>query len=142
MNTKDMAVDYIKRAENCLTECENAFEEDDFARTVRRAQECIELSVKSVLRAIGIEFPKEHDISDLLVTLNFKFPNWFKQKIVKIAKIMAEITPKRGPAMYGFEKELVPPSKIFSKKDGMNARKDAQFVYRYCKKFVNYWFEK
>jgi HEPN domain-containing protein len=33
----------------------------------RRAQECIELSVKSVLRAVGVEFPREHDVSDVFL---------------------------------------------------------------------------
>jgi HEPN domain-containing protein len=72
---------------------------------VRRAQECIELSIKAVLRILAIEFPKEHDVSDILQDLNgLKLPSWFADELPGLASIMRKITPKRGPALYGFER--------------------------------------
>lgn len=56
-----------------------------------------------------------------------------------MARIMREITPKRGPAMYGFEKEMKPASAIFSQEDGMKAVEDARFVLETCKKFLQEW---
>ncbi len=45
MNTKLMAVDYIKRANRCFKESKDAFEDGDYPITIRRAQECVELSL-------------------------------------------------------------------------------------------------
>lgn len=141
MNTKILAEDYIRRAGRYLREAENAFSEGDYASTIRRAQECIELSVKSVLRAAGIEFPREHDVSEVLLELDVEMPEWFKAKIPRIAKIMRDITPKRGISMYGLERELKPASAIFSEEDARVELKNASEVHLDCGKFVRWWFK-
>lgn len=141
MNTKILAEDYIRRAKRYLREAENAFSEGDFASTIRRSQECIELSVKSVLRAVGIEFPREHDVSDVLLELNVDMPDWFKEKVPEIARIMSEITPKRGVSMYGLERELRPASDIFSEEDASAELENANEVHSDCDRFVRWWFE-
>ncbi len=142
MNSYDMAEDYLKRSERCLREAENALKEDDYPMAIRRSQECIELSVKGILRVVSIEFPKEHDISDVLISPPWEkigSPKWFVERIEEIAKIMQEITPKRGPAMYGFEREMKPASSIFSIEDGQKATQNARFVYEICIKFLKMW---
>lgn len=142
MNNYEMAEDYLKRAERCLREAENALGDGDYPMAVRRSQECIELSVKGILRAATIEFPKEHDVSDVLTNMDWMrmgSPGWFIDRVERMAKIMREITPKRGPAMYGFEKEMRPPSGIFSQEDGQQATTDARFIFETCKKFFREW---
>jgi hypothetical protein len=52
---------------------------------------------------------------------------------------MQEITPKPGPAMYGFEREMKPAHAIFSLEDGQKATRDAKFVYEACGKFLKQW---
>jgi hypothetical protein len=141
MNTKILAEDYIRKAKRYLREAENACSEGDFASTIRRSQECIELSVKSVLRAVGIEFPKEHDVSEVLLELNVDMPTWFKDKVPEIARIMREITPKRGISMYGLEHELKPASDIFSEEDARVELENANEVHSNCDRFVGWWFE-
>ncbi len=106
MNTKRMAIDYIRIARRCLADAENAFSDGEYAYTSRRAQECIELSAKSVLRAVGIEFPKQHDVSDILEGLEVDMPKWFMREIPVIAGIMREITPKRGCLCTGLRASL------------------------------------
>jgi len=125
----------------CLREAKEAFEEANFALCVRRSQECIELSIKAVLRALSIEFPKEHDVSEAITDLEtFDLPDWFKEKLPKLSAIMREITPKRGPALYGFEKELRPPSRIFSETDGLDSIERAKEVFEVSDKFLKEWF--
>jgi HEPN domain-containing protein len=43
---------------------------------VRLSQECVELSLKAVLKAVGIEYPKIHDVSDILIDFVDRFPEW------------------------------------------------------------------
>ena len=41
-------------------------EEEDYSDVVREAQEIVELALKGILRQMGIEPPKQHDVGDLL----------------------------------------------------------------------------
>lgn len=142
MKSHEMAEDYLKRAGRCLDEAEEAFKDGDYPMAIRRSQECIELSIKGVLRVASIEFPREHDVSDVLINIAWRemgSPDWFTGRVEGMAKIMREITPKRGPAMYGFEKEMKPANAIFSREDGAKAVQDARFVFETCKKFLQEW---
>lgn len=142
MNTREMGRDYLSRAKRCLTEAEVALNEHDYSMTVRRSQECIEMAIKGILRLSGIEFPREHDVSDVLLKTEWKeigSPSWFMDNIEKLARIMREITPKRGPAMYGFEKEMKPAGEIFSSDDGIKALNEARFVFETCQRFFLEW---
>jgi HEPN domain-containing protein len=142
MKSHEMAEDYLRRAGRCLDEAEDAFNEDDYPMTIRRSQECIEFSIKGVLRMASIEFPREHDVSDVLINIAWKeigSPDWFTDRIQDMARIMREITPKRGLAMYGFEKEMKPASAIFSREDGIKAFEDARFVFEICKRSLQEW---
>jgi HEPN domain-containing protein len=40
----------------------DALVEGNYPYTVRLSQECVELSLKAVLKAVGIEYPKIHDV--------------------------------------------------------------------------------
>ena len=140
MTTEDMARDHIRWAHGSLKEAGEALRRKDYPRTVRRAQECVELSVKAVLRALGVEYPKEHDVSDVLRDLHIDLPSWFEDALPRIADIMAKITPQRGPAMYGIEGQLKPAGVIFSREDALRAFVDAEFVYGQCSKFLEDWF--
>ncbi|MGB9700893.1 MAG: HEPN domain-containing protein [Thermodesulfobacteriota bacterium] len=100
------------------------------------------MAIKGVLRLLGIEFPREHDVSDVILQIGWKeigAPPWFAENIEKLAKIMREITPKRGPAMYGFEKEMRPAAEIFSVDDGTKALNEAKFVFESCQRFFEEW---
>jgi HEPN domain-containing protein len=74
VNTRVMAGDYIKRAGRCLREATSAFTEGDYPITVRRSQECVELSLKAVLRGLGIEYPREHEVSGALGLAGERLP--------------------------------------------------------------------
>lgn len=145
MNTGEMARDHLIWAMGSLDEAKAALAGKDYPRAIRRAQECIELSVKAVLRCLSIEFPREHDVSDVLRELDeaslgeAEFPLWFKEDLPRLADVMEEITPKRGPAMYGFERELRPARGAFASEEGTKAVEDAQFVYDRCSRFLEEW---
>lgn len=136
MNTRMMAMDYIKRGRRCFKEARLAFDEEDYPATVRRCQECVELSLKAVLRSIGIEYPREHDVSKALEMVKEKFPEWFSSKVPGFVEISKDLSKKRGPAMYGYEAELKPASDIFDKKDAEDAISSARDVYESCEKFI------
>jgi len=144
MNSREMGRDYLKRAERCGSEAENALQDGDYPMAVRRSQECIELVVKGILRAAAIEFPREHDVSDVFLGTawaSLGAPGWFVQRVPELARIMREITPKRGPAMYGFEREMKPAKDIFSAEDGGRAVGDAKSALETGRRFFQEWRE-
>ncbi len=141
MNTQLMALDYIKRARRCLKESKDAFEDGDYPITIRRAQECVESSLKAVLRSIAVEYPGEHDVSDALETVKEKFPDWFSFKIPEFMRISRDLSKKRGPALYGYEAQQRPASDIFSKSDAEEALMSAEEVFDACKRLINDIFE-
>jgi HEPN domain-containing protein len=68
----------------------------------------VETAAKAILTALGIDYPKEHDISGIFLTLEKRndLPKWFRDYVPKISyaiKILAEI---RGLAAYGYERGL------------------------------------
>ncbi|MBS7247535.1 MAG: HEPN domain-containing protein [Candidatus Jordarchaeales archaeon] len=142
MNTEVMAKDYLKRAERCLLESEHALLDGDYPMTVRRAQECVELSLKAALRAFTIEYPKRHDVGDALPLIRDKVPDWFSSKIPQLSATSSDLARKRGPAMYGYESELKPASEIFGKNDAEEAFNSAKETFALCKRLIEELFNK
>lgn len=139
MTSEAMARDMIGRGGRCLREARTAHEEGDHALCVRRSQEVIELAVKGLLRLAGIEFPREHDVSDVLLASAARLPGPWHAVLPELARKMREITPKRGPAMYGLEAQGIPASQAFDEDDGRAALADAEFVLARCAAWLEEW---
>ena len=139
MNSEAMAGDLIARSGHCLRETRAAYDESDYALCVRRAQETIELAIKGLLRLAGIEFPREHDVSNALLDSAGRFPEPWREALPELARRMQEITPKRGPAMYGLESQGIPASEAFDENDGRGALADAEFAYSRCAAYFEEW---
>ncbi|MCS7138949.1 MAG: HEPN domain-containing protein [Crenarchaeota archaeon] len=69
MNTEAMARTYLEDAAYSLREAKEAFSTKRHHRAVRRAQESVELSLKAVLRLLAVEYPREHDVSNVLTRI-------------------------------------------------------------------------
>ena len=138
MNTQEMARDYIKKAKRCLAEATVAFNEKDYPMAIRRAQESVELSLKAILRFFSIEYPKTHDVSPALPSLqtHSDIPVWFKDKIQNFIEISRELSKSRGPAYYGLETELKPASEIFDESDAKESLDSAELVFNSCKRVI------
>lgn len=61
-----MASNYIKQARARIRHAELALREEEYPYVVRRSQEAVELALKGVLRLVGIEPPKWHDVGPIL----------------------------------------------------------------------------
>ncbi len=115
MRSRDMAIDCMERALRCLEEAELAFSKDDYAGTVRRSQEALELATKAILRISGIEYPREHDVSPVLKAEKNRLPSSITDNLDDIIKLSSELASLRGPAMYGYEREGIPSKEAFKK---------------------------
>jgi len=105
-----------------------------YAYTVRSSQECVELSLKAALRLVGVEYPKKHDVSRVLLLARKRFPDWFGvENFVNISRALAEM---REPAMYGDELRFVPSTELFTKKHAAKALAEANEVYKACSRLL------
>ena len=133
MNTNTLAYEYLKRCKNRLEAIKVLFERESYADVIREAQEIVELCGKGILRAAGIDPPKWHDVSDLIMELNRKYPD-FKNDFKKYAEISKWLRKERELAFYG-EIDFI-PSEEYTERDGVRAMKSAEFCIKLLEKFL------
>ena len=114
MRNLDMARDYLRRALRCFSEAERALSEEDAPMAVRRSQEALEMGVKALLRLLGIEYPRSHDVSDVLLDNRERMPESVGSVLEDLAQLVSELAAVRGPAFYGYEREGIPASQAFT----------------------------
>jgi len=136
MRFDKLALDYLNRARSRLIDAEAALERGDYPETVRYSQEAVELSLKAVLRIFGIEYPKVHDVGDILYINIDKYPEWFKSELDRIREISRELALKRAPAMYGIEISGKTPSELFDKDDALDSLKSSKYVYELSRRLI------
>lgn len=136
MRTDVMAKDYLRRAKSRLIDAESALKRGDYPETVRYSQECVELTLKACLRTVAVEYPKVHDVGDILKISQHKFPEWMKEEIDTLADISRDLAEKRAPSMYGIETLGKTPSQLFNKKDSEEALQKAKYVHKIASKFI------
>lgn len=92
-------------AERIFQDLDRLYKDGEWNLTIRRSQEVIELSLKALLRMMGVDYPKEHDVGKI-------FGDVVKQKgletdaalLEEIKSISAWLTNERAPAFY-YDKE-------------------------------------
>ncbi len=136
MNSEEMAKSYLIEGEIRLKTAKIALENGNFAYAVRSSQECVEMSLKGVLRCIGIEPPKWHDVGIILRKEGHRFPEWFIENIDRLALASRELRREREPSMYGDSELNLAPGELYTKLDAEEAVKKADFVYTLCKKLM------
>lgn len=127
-----MALSYLRRAESRVVAADGALERGVFPDVVRHSQEAVEMSLKAVLRAVGIEYPREHEVSTVLFVEREKLPSSVADRLEELTKISSKLFDARGPAMYGDEESGVPPEELFSREDAEASLRDSKNVYEVC----------
>jgi HEPN domain-containing protein len=134
-----MAKSGIRQAGVRVEFAENALAKEEYPYVVRQSQEAVELALKGVLRLVGIEPPKWHDVGPILKEYSDRFPQWFSENIEELASISRELRHEREPAMYGDEETSTPPYKLYSRRDAEKALANARKVLSLCEKLLTEW---
>ncbi|MBF0106291.1 MAG: HEPN domain-containing protein [Deltaproteobacteria bacterium] len=134
MKNKTLAADYILRAGHRLAALEVLMQRRGYADVVRESQELIELCLKGLLRVSGIEVPRIHDVSDILLKSENLLPASIKPHVKKIAKISRHLRRDRELSFYGSED--LTPSEFYKEEDAKSALEDAGWIYSLCKEVV------
>ena len=129
MNNFDTGETLLSRACGCYEDMFNAYERESWGMVVRRAQEVVETSLKGLLKIMGAEYPKSHDVGGIFrrvcVERGIKVES---QELAELKEISAYLADERAPAFY--------VEKIYSKKDADKAKTDAEKVLNFAKSFA------
>ena len=111
-------------------------QKNSYPDVVRYSQECVELCLKAALRAVGVEYPKEHDMSRIFKAVKDRFPEWFRKEVEKVGEISRDLADKRGPSLYGIESLGRTAADIFGKEDAEKALSYAKHVLEVVRKLL------
>ena len=117
VSNAEMASRALSRSERWLQGAARALKDRRWDDAVFSSQMAVEVSSKAVLLALGVEFPKRHDVSAVFreVTSASKLPGWFEvdrlsADISTFAKLraLAEYAYERGEDASRFRDEAAP----------------------------------
>lgn len=119
----------IKDAEEYKKDAIKYFKKEDWNKVIRRAQESFELYLKGVMKIIGIEVPKIHDVGRVFVEglkkRNISVSEDTTEKIIYFSSLLSE---KRAPAFYREEE--------YRKEDAEEAIEILKFISNFIKKLL------
>lgn len=126
MRNRDLAADHLRRAAARLRALDVLFDAASWADVVRESQEIVELTLKGLLRACGVEPPRIHDVADVLLAERDRLPNELEPHIERLAAISRALRRDRELAFYGAED--LTPSTFYREADAITARDGARDV--------------
>ena len=137
MRSLKVASSYLRQAKARLEDAVEALQEQNHPYAVRLSQECVELSLKAVLRAVAIEYPRVHEVSDILPEIKDRFPEWFRGEIEFLQESSRSLFKKREPSLYGDQAGILSPDEVMSSSDAEDGVRRATRTYELCQRLVS-----
>ena len=101
MNNTDLNGRLIQEAQMIMEEARRAFNGKAWNLVVRRSQEVVELSLKGLLKLMGVESPKTHDVGDTFAKVctdkNIAIES---EKLAEMQRISHQLGRNYAPAFY------------------------------------------
>jgi HEPN domain-containing protein len=126
MRNRDLAADHLRRAAARLRALDVLFDSGSWADVVRESQEVVELALKGLLRASGVEPPRIHDVADVLIAERGRLAPELAAHVDRLADISRALRRDRELAFYGAED--LTPSAFYRESDAVLARDSARDV--------------
>ena len=128
MTSLSLARSYLIKAQKRLKALVVLRDEEAHSDVVREAQELVELALKGVLRAVGIEPPKFHDVGALLIEHQAKLLPPVRDRLPRAAEISRRLRRERELAFYG-DIDFI-PTEQYTADEARRAYEDAAWVVR------------
>ena len=120
MRNAELARDYLRRAKIRVAALDVLFEGESWADVVRESQEVVELTLKGLLRSCGIDPPRVHDVSEVLLAERDRLPAEVACDADSLAQWSRHLRRDRELAFYGAGD--LTPSGFYSRGDAVGAR--------------------
>jgi HEPN domain-containing protein len=131
---KDLAFSYLKKAKIRLKLIQLAFELDGYSDVVHDAQALVELCVKGMLLSEGINVPKFHEVSNLLIEHREKFPVIAQEAFPRIIKISKTLRRNRELSFYGDDDFI--PTDEYTDEEALEAIENTKFVLQIAESVI------
>jgi HEPN domain-containing protein len=126
MTNVSLAKSYMIKAVNRLDILDILFQKKGYSDVVREAQEIVELAQKAMLRQIGIDPPKWHDVGMIILEHREKFPDDVRGSLEELSKISKWLRTERELSFYG-DIDFIPTDE-YSEEDAIKAIEGARRV--------------
>lgn len=127
MTSDRLARAYLEKATVRIKALKFLHQEGGYSDVVREAQECVEILLKGILRCLGIEVPKIHDVSRLLKQRIDLLPKPLKDNLDEVSRISRELRKDRELAFYGADDWI--PTEEYSDQDSLEAIRKAERIF-------------
>ena len=128
MTGESLSKNYLIKARKRLKALAVLFDEEDYSDVVREAQEIVELCLKGMLRAVGIDPPRQHDVGRLLLDSSDRFPEEVQRRLTMLADLSKALRKEREFAFYGDDDFL--PVEEYGREQGTWALEGASETVR------------
>ena len=132
MTNDDLAKSYFKKASDRLDILDLLYNKGAYSDVIREAQEIVELCLKGMLRYVGIEPPKCHDVGPLLIEHKERFKDVSFEELRNLAKISKELRKERELAFYG-DIDFIPTNE-YTAQDAKEAIEGATLAVKVIKR--------
>jgi len=132
VKSDDLTLAYLEKASVRLEALYFYRERNAYSDVVREAQSVVELTLKALLRAAGVEVPKVHDVGRTLEDNRDLLPPIICDHMVKIRSISKRLRKERELSFYGAEDFV--PTVEYELSDADQAIEEAGFVLEVVKK--------
>jgi HEPN domain-containing protein len=133
MTADELARSYFSRAAKRMLALRVLMDAAAYPDVVREAQEIVELALKGMLRAIGVDPPKWHDVGTVLIEHRDKLPSAVAAEADALAAISLRLRRDREAAFYG-DIDLI-PEHVFDRDAAERALAGAERVLRAVEPF-------
>jgi HEPN domain-containing protein len=127
MTADELARSYLEKARKRKRVLEVLLDEEEaYSDVVREAQELVEPGLKAMLRSLGIDPPKWHDLGPILLEQQALFPEPLRAELPQLAAISKWLRKEREFAFYG-DIDFI-PTEEYKREDAERVQNDALFV--------------
>ena len=126
MRNQALAADYLARARARLAAVDVLHDRKSWADVVRESQEIVELALKGLLRSCGVDPPRIHDVSAILVRERDLLPAELHGQVGRLSEASRRLRRDRELAFYGAED--LTPTGFYTEEDAAEARRAARMV--------------
>lgn len=126
MTNASLAKSYLKKAAARLDLLSILQKRRAYSDVVREAQEIVELALKGMLRQVGVEPPKWHDVGSLLTSHRKRFEEDVTKRIPRLAEASEWLRGERELSFYG-DVDFI-PTEQYTAAEGRRAIDAAEFA--------------
>jgi HEPN domain-containing protein len=134
MTADELARGYFVRARKRFVALRTLLDVEAYPDVIRESQELVELVLKGMLRWVGIDPPKWHDVGSILLEEQAKYPPEIRREIPKLAEISLRLRRDRELAFYG-DRDFI-PERVYGRSDAERALADAEKVLAVVVHFI------